>query len=567
MTQYQEEYLAEPTLKGNNSTQLSSTSDDFDNHSGKADSCNGNKDISVDSLPGKEYYQNYSEASLSVTNKVSDDKYSDEVLLSSESTLAPSRRFGMLKGLFLGTAFTGTAIVSGLLGVVVSFTVPLAEAIAPTEDTSTSVADLWRKGIRHQVVRPVNILVMGIDKVSVVEPPEQQQTLSSSPTAEPHLTDDNTSQSTELAGNAAGIDKFSGRSDTMLLVQVNPEQNTVNVLSIPRDTQVEFPGRSGVTKINHANLIGGPRLAADVVSHNLNGVSIDRYVRVNTAAFRELVDALGGVEILVPQPMKYTDKTQGLYIDLEEGRQFLTGEEAEQFARFRSDGNGDIGRVQRQQQLIRALRDRVMTPTIVPSLPSILQVLREHIDTNLTTEELLSLLNFALDLESDQFRMVMLPGQFSRVNEYIASYWLMDKAAIDRVMADYFQVRPKKLAAQLGIGRQESKEDAFKSLRIVIQNASGDPAATQQLTRILLNAGFTRVYRSLAWSPKQVENPQPTTKIIVQGGDLESAERLQKMLSTSIIVPASIGDLHSDLTLRIGEDWVNFYEQISESQE
>lgn len=478
------------------------------------------------------------------------------------STSDKTKGSGILKGLLWGTAFTGTVAVSALLGVFVSFMVPLAEAIAPQEENSTSVADLWRKGIRHQVVRPVNILVMGIDQASAADQEELISTNTES-------TSDNHSNTESIELEQSGTlddNKFLGRSDAMLLVQIDPEKDTVNVLSIPRDTQVEFPGRPGVTKINHANLVGGPRLAANVVSHNLNGVSIDRYVRVNTAAFRELVDALGGVEVVVPQPMKYTDQTQGLYIDLEEGRQLLTGEQAEQFARFRSDGNGDIGRVQRQQQLIRALRDRVMTPTIVPSLPNILQLLREHIDTNLTSEELLSLLNFALDLEREQFRMVMLPGQFSQANEYIASYWLMDKTAVDKVMEDYFQVRPKNLAAQLGLGRQEAKDDDLKTMRIVIQNASGDVAATQQLTRVLLEEGFTRVYRSLSWSAKQAENTQPTTQIIVQRGDLEGAERLQNALTMGTIVSASLGDLHSDLTIRIGEDWPEFYDQLQNGQ-
>ena len=475
-----------------------------------------------------------------------------------------SKRWGIFKGLLWGTAFTVTATASALLGVVVSFTVPLAEAIAPEQESQTSVADLWRKGVRHQVVRPVTILVMGIDQTSAAEQQALETTTFSLADA------DDTSPTpldTELSHTEAlESDKFLGRSDTMLLVQIDPVQNTVNVLSIPRDTQVEFPNRPGVTKINHANLVGGPRLAAEVVSHNLNGVSIDRYVRVNTAAFREFVDALGGVEVVVPHPMKYTDQTQGLYIDLEEGRQLLTGEEAEQFARFRSDGNGDIGRVQRQQQLIRALRDRVMTPTIVPSLPNILQLLRDHIDTNLTPEELLSLLNFALDLEREQFRMVMLPGQFSRANEYLASYWLMDKVAVDRVMDDYFQVRPKNLAAQLGLGRQEAKENDLKSLRLVIQNASGDPAATQQLTRVLLTEGFTRVYRSLSWSAADAENTQSTTQIIVQRGDLKGAELVQEALDMGTVVSASIGDLHSDLTIRIGEDWPDFYDQLSKAE-
>ena len=498
-----------------------------------------------------------------------------------------SSGFGLVKGIMWGAAFVVTAAASATIGAVVGFTAPESEAIAPAEESPTSITDLWRKGIRHEVARPINILIMGIDQASSKEQLGQNESrgrgrdtfpgLGDSSTAiAPHYSEaqpadppiGSTLDQFGLEGTRAvnvstnvrddeedDLDQFVGRSDTMLLLQVNPDTHTVNVLSIPRDTQVEFPNRRGLTKINHANLMGGPWLAAKVVSHNLNGVAIDRYVRVDTSAFRDLVDALGGVEVVVPYPMKYTDRTQGLYIDLEEGRQILGGDEAEQFARFRSDGNGDIGRVQRQQQLIRALRDRIMTPTVVPRIPQVLQLLRDHIDTNLTPEELLALLNFGLDLERDDFRMVMLPGTFSRADEYIASYWLMDKPAVDQVMRDYFQVRPPRLVSQLNLDRQE--EDLLKSLRIAIQNASDDPSATYSLAQKLRSAGFTRVYRVRSWSKAQLE-----TEIIVQGGNLNGAKLVEDALGQGIIVPASIGVIDSDITVRIGNNWQDWEDPL-----
>ncbi|NET51020.1 MAG: LCP family protein [Merismopedia sp. SIO2A8] len=486
------------------------------------------------------------------------------------------KRFSLVKGVLWGSAFMVTAVASATIGAVVGLMVPLAEAQSE-QPSASSIVELWRKGVRHQVVRPVNILVMGIDEVSKEDAIEVEATESDSSipllqeqAGEPYLDSDESAQTisqrtlnqidantpvdpsldavSEQGDNTSNLDQFAGRSDAMLLIQLHPEDQTVNVLSIPRDTQVEFPGRNGVTKINHANLLGGPWLAAKVIHHNFNGVEIDRYVRINTSAFRDLVDALGGVDVDVPRPMKYTDQTQGLYIDLEEGAQRLTGEEAEQFARFRSDAYGDIGRVQRQQQLIRALRDRVMNPTVIPRIPSIVQLLRDHIDTNLTMEELLALLNFSLDLERDDFRMVMLPGTFSQSNEYIASYWLMDKVATAQVMENYFHVSPPGLVAQLGLERRGDRD--LKALRIAVQNASSDPSVTREVIQQLRAEGFTQVYRGVPWSGTQAE-----THIIVQRGNLQGAELIKDALSQGTVVSASTGDLTSDLTIRIGDNW------------
>lgn len=325
----------------------------------------------------------------------------------------------------------------------------------------------------------------------------------------------------------------------MLLLRVDPDKNTVNLLSIPRDTQVEIPGE-GVEKINYANVIGGSKMAAQVVSQNLNGVTIDRYVRISTGAFRELVDLLGGVDVFVPEDMKYSDDTQKLYIDLKKGQQTLNGKQAEQFARFRDDGNGDIGRVQRQQQLIRALREKLTNPLLVARLPEAIRLFQRYIDTNLSPEEMLSLVSFGLTLKQDDFHMVMLPGRFSSPEEFVASYWLLDPAGKDQVMSDFFDVSSASLA----------QHTSFTNTRIAVQNASRDPELGAQVSAYLQSQGFTNVY-ILDDAPDR----QDKTQIIVQRGDLQGATMLESLLGVGQVVSASTGDLESDFTLRIGDDW------------
>ncbi|MBW4488813.1 MAG: LCP family protein [Trichocoleus desertorum ATA4-8-CV12] len=425
------------------------------------------------------------------------------------------KRTTLAKRLFWSFAFVLTTTVSASIGATVALLAPVAPP-STSDAQNVSLNNLWQKGLQYKISRPVNILVMGIDRV-------------------PGMT-----------GNSPEV--FEGRSDTMLLLRVDPKTKSVSMLSIPRDTQVEIP-EIGITKINQANASGGPALTARVVSRHLNNVPIDRYVRVSTDAFREIVDLLGGVDVFVPTPMFYEDQTQKLRIDLAQGWQTLDGEQAEGFARFRNDAYGDIGRVQRQQALIKALRDRLTSPSVLPRLPKAIRIMRKYIDTNLTLEEMLSLIGFGLGLERDQFKMVMLPGRFSQADEYISSYWIMDDQGRDRVMREFFKID----AAGLALDSQYhlASDTAPQGLRIAIQNASGQPELGSRVAEILENQGFPNVYIVQDWPDHQRQ-----TQIIVQQGDLEGAAVLKKAIGLGNIEATSTGDLESDLTIRIGEDWL-----------
>lgn len=413
----------------------------------------------------------------------------------------PSAVQNLLRGMLLLAAVTASATV----GLAAALMVPLPTQVMSSDKGPRSLGDLFQ----YQVGRPVNILVMGIDRV-----PEAKE-------GSPQM--------------------FEGRSDTMLLLRVDPTNDSVSLLSIPRDTQVEIPG-IGVTKINDANVRGGPKLSARTVSGLLNGVEIDRYVRVSTDAFRELVDLLGGVEVYVPKRMEYVDNTQKLKIDLQPGLQTLNGSQAEQFARFRHDDYGDVGRVQRQQTLLKSLRKRITSPMVIPRIPALIGAMQKYIDTNLSPEEMLALVGAGRRLAQGEVKMVMLPGRFSAPGEFNASYWIMDPGGRDRVMQQYFKVDPTETA---GEARSAS------SLRIAIQNASSQPNAAEQMRSHLLDLGFSSVYIAEDWPDKHRQ-----TEIVVQQGDMSSAQDLQNLLGFGRIEADSTGDLESDLTIRVGEDWV-----------
>jgi polyisoprenyl-teichoic acid--peptidoglycan teichoic acid transferase len=405
----------------------------------------------------------------------------------------------LTKGGVLGL---GVMMAAGL-GALMAVTIPLPGTVAPREGQRL-LGDLFKNGFRYQVKRPINILVMGIDRVLDAKPGSEEM--------------------------------FNGNSDSLLLLHLDPNQRSLNVLSVPRDTQVEIP-TLGLTKINQANPSGGPALTGQVVANTLGGVKIDRYVRFSTDAFRELIDRVGGIEVNVPTDMVYEDKTQKLNIDLKRGQQTLNGDKAEQFARFRNDNLGDIGRVQRQQILLKALREKLSSPLMLPRIPGIVQGMQQYIDTNLTLEETSALLNYGLGLDQKTVKMVLLPGRFSGPKEFQASYWILDPDGRDRIMKEYFDV---------GIGQADS---ATAPLRIVIQNASSNPDAAQNLAMQLAKAG----YENVAILDDRPET-QTQTQIIVQGGQSKAATAIQNVIGMGILETSSTGELESDITLRIGND-------------
>lgn len=342
-----------------------------------------------------------------------------------------------------------------------------------------------------------------------------------------------------LVMGIGGLGNYAATSDTMLLLRLNPHTSSIKVLSIPRDSMVVIP-EVGLEKISLANANGGPALATRVVSKSLNNVPIDRYVRITPDGLRELVNVLNGIEIFVPQKMTDRDSKQKLNIDLQAGWQTLDGDRAEQFARFQDEESGDLGRVQRQQLLIEAIRDRLTNPAIIARLPQLVGMMKNYVDTNLSPEEMLALVNFSATIDRQNLQMVILPGNLSELSRDPSSYWL-DPAGQDRVMSNYFGVNPP-------IGTPKVR--SLASLTIAIQNASGEPNLSDRIVSKLKQQGLEKVSVVSDW-----QDVQRQTEIIVQRGDFQAATDLQKLLGLGKIEYASTGDLNSQLTIRLGKDW------------
>ncbi|WP_419954330.1 LytR family transcriptional regulator [Neobacillus niacini] len=177
----------------------------------------------------------------------------------------------------------------------------------------------------------------------------------------------------------------SGRSDTMIVLSVNPNNNSVKMLSIPRDTMTEIVGRGKEDKINHAYAFGGVPMAVDTVEHFLD-IPIDYYVKINMEGFKDIVDTVGGID--VENDLAFNVEK----IKFPVGQIHLNGEEALAFIRMRyDDPNGDFGRQERQRQVIQAVIKEGASISSLSKAPDLFQAIGSNVKTNLTFKEMVNI--------------------------------------------------------------------------------------------------------------------------------------------------------------------------------
>lgn len=227
----------------------------------------------------------------------------------------------------------------------------------------------------------------------------------------------------------AGRDKVGLNTDSMMVVSFNTTDYTINILSIPRDTMSAGTTRYN-KKINSAYAIGGSanpdQLKKEVEA--IIGFPVDRYAVINLQAFIDIVDAVGGVTMDIPQRMKYSDPTQDLYIDFQPGIQTLDGQAAMEYYRFRQGtggyATGDLGRIEAQSLFLEAFASAVLNISIIPKIPTILDAVFSNIDTDLTVGEIAWLAGEAINVDMESgFQTMMLPGWSKTVDGL--SYFLV----------------------------------------------------------------------------------------------------------------------------------------------
>ncbi|MED4886027.1 LCP family protein [Lysinibacillus sp. FSL R7-0073] len=220
----------------------------------------------------------------------------------------------------------------------------------------------------------------------------------------------------------------SGRSDTMIVITVNPEKQTMKMLSIPRDTRTEIVGHDTVDKINHAYAFGGVPMAVDTVENFLN-IPIDYYVFINMEGFLQIIDTLGGVTINNDMDLTYDE------YHYPKGEITLDGNEALIFSRIRyEDPRGDFGRQIRQRQIIEAVMKKASTPSTLLKATDMLTVLGDNVRMNFSVKELIQLQGIYKKMDKDIEQLSFEQGDGERINRIW--YYIPNEEELQKIQAD-----------------------------------------------------------------------------------------------------------------------------------
>ncbi|KKI88497.1 trascriptional regulator [Bacillus sp. SA1-12] len=176
-----------------------------------------------------------------------------------------------------------------------------------------------------------------------------------------------------------------GRSDSLILLTVNPKDQSTKMISIPRDTRTEISGQGKVDKINHAYSYGGLDATVETVEDFLD-IPVDFYIEVNMKSFKDIVDAVGGVKVNNTLDFEY----EGVHFP--KGQIELNGTDAVKYSRMRyADPRGDFGRQDRQAQIMKAVIDKGASFNSLKNYSDILEVIAKNVRTNLTFSNMIDI--------------------------------------------------------------------------------------------------------------------------------------------------------------------------------
>lgn len=225
-----------------------------------------------------------------------------------------------------------------------------------------------------------------------------------------------------------GIDEDGTRSDTIMLFSYDGYSNRANILSLPRDTQIKLSGYH--QKLNAAVGVGIQNVKSgkdkekeeELIRQvkNLTGLPVHYFVTVDFKGFKEVIDALGGVDFNVPYNMNYDDPAQNLHIHLKAGQQHLDGQAAHDFVRFRHNNGGsapgeyamgDEGRIHWQQEFIKELLKQKAKPQYFSKITELFEVIGKNVRTNYTMQDLLKHMKFLENINVSEINSYELPGE------------------------------------------------------------------------------------------------------------------------------------------------------------
>ncbi len=365
-----------------------------------------------------------------------------------------------------------------------------------------------------------------------------------------------------------GIDRRAGENekgyltDSIMVITLDPQTRTAALLSIPRDLWVEIPGYQ-LDTINTANRTGdyydypggGPALATKTVEHNL-GININYYVRLDFTAFETFIDTIGGVDIVnqtdIDDP-QYPDGSYGFEpFTLSAGPHHLNGHDALRYARTRH-GSTDIDRARRQQEVVMAVRDRIlslgMLPTLVAKAPALYQTLNQSIWTNLSLDQVVSLALLAQDIPRANIQNAVIDYH------YVLDYVTPEGRDVLVPLRDKIRELRDQLFSGTGVAQPVTGSDASlmkaEGAKVQVLNGSGKEGLACTTKDWLAQQGVAVTDCTTA-----DRSDYANTVIVDYTGKPYTVNWLKTTFGASTILSGNDPNSPVDIKVIIGNDWV-----------
>lgn len=355
------------------------------------------------------------------------------------------------------------------------------------------------------------------------------------------------------------------RTDTMIALTIDPASHTAGMLSIPRDLWVPIPGfEEG--KINTAHFLGdatkypggGPALAMETVRYDL-GIPVQYYIRLNFGGFEQLIDQIGGIDIYVENTIDdplYPDCCNGydpLHID--KGWQHMDGALALKYARTRHNDQGDFGRAHRQQQVILAVRDKVlksdMLPTLVTRAGSIADILGNSVQTNLSIDQLIRLARLSTQIDAKNIKQATIDENmtlpYSTPTDPPQDVLIPLRDKIREVRDQIFGTAP--ITTSISSGTPGGPPSG---LRIIVENGTYVEGLAAKTADHLKSLGFNVISFT---SADRFDYAQ--SRIINYSGQADTAFKLAQTLGLSAtnVITIANGRTDTDIVVTLGSDY------------
>ena len=360
-------------------------------------------------------------------------------------------------------------------------------------------------------------------------------------------------------------------TDTIMVASYNPNTQTANLLSIPRDT---FTGKykskaTASQKINALyNMYGGPEKTLEAVNE-ITGLDIQYYVVVKTQALIDLVDAIGGVDFNVPINMLYDDVTQDLHIELKAGEQKIDGKKAEQLLRFRHNNNGtsysneygdnDFGRMRTQRDFIVETLKQTLKPSNIFKIGQILDIANKNVETNLDLAFVKDYIPYAVEFDTDNMQTATLPGttpDYRDTNN--VSVFLVDKVETEKLIKSMFCSETTDVEGEetntisnneLSTNTITTNDTTTKKIKIELLNGSGDTTKLEKAKELLEEAGYEvkKTGKSSSISKTIITNKKDVTD--------ENLKKIKETLGVGSVSTNKSSTSLVDVTIVIGKDF------------